>query len=133
MSDIKWEKLHVLVVDDEVFMRKLIERTLRDMNVGLVTIAENGVDGLDQIKRAGTAIDVIVCDLEMPEMDGYDFVKTIRNDDGVPNSEVPVLIVTGHADEDTVRETATLGINGYLVKPISKQALESRIAKAISR
>jgi CheY-like chemotaxis protein len=132
MSESLWENLHVLVIDDEVFMRKLIERTLRDMEVGLVTMAENGIDGLMQVKRAGSPIDVIICDLEMPEMNGFDFVKTLRSDSEVPNTEVPVLIVTGHADEETVRNAASLGINGYLVKPISKKALETRLAKAIN-
>ena len=131
MNDVSWENIHVLVIDDEIFMRKLIERTLRDMDVGLVSLAENGIDGLMQVKRAGSPIDVIICDLEMPEMNGFDFVKTLRNDSEVPNTNVPVLIVTGHADEETVRNAASLGINGYLVKPISKKGLESRLTKAI--
>jgi len=133
MNDVRWRNLHVLVIDDEIFMRKLIERTLHDIDVGVVTMAENGVEGLMQVKRAGSPIDVIICDLEMPEMDGFDFVKALRSDDEVPNPDLPVLIVTGHADEETVRQAAELGINGYLVKPISKIALEKRLAKAIGQ
>ena len=67
MNDVVWDKVHVLVIDDEVFMRKLIERTLSDIGIGLITLAADGVEGLMQIKRAGSLVNIVICDLEMPE------------------------------------------------------------------
>jgi response regulator RpfG family c-di-GMP phosphodiesterase len=69
----------------------------------------------------------------MPEMNGFDFVKQVSSSaEERLDAKLPILILTGHADEETVRGAATLGINGYLVKPVSRKSLESRILKTIS-
>lgn len=131
MSEQLFRPLHILIIDDEPFMRKLIERTLVDIGVGVVSHAGNGLEGIELLSRSDGNIDLAICDLEMPEMNGFDFVKQVRSGSVVKQKDLPILIVTGHSDEKTVRGAAGLGINGYLVKPISKNSLESRIKKAI--
>ena len=71
MSEISYAGLHILVVDDELFMRKLVERILTELGVGHVSGAENGLAGLNILKSISGTIDVIICDLEMPEMNGF--------------------------------------------------------------
>jgi len=131
MSEEFFRPLHILVIDDEAFMRKLIERTLTDMGVGIISQAANGIEGIDFMSRTDGKIDLVICDLEMPEMNGFDFVKQVRGGSVLKEKNIPILILTGHADESTVKDAAGLGINGYLVKPISRKSLESRITKAI--
>jgi len=124
-------KLDVLVIDDESFMRKLIIRILNELGTTRVVEAGDGQDGLEKVQNAKKSFDIILCDLEMPVMDGLKFVETLRARVNPALRDIPVLVVTGHSDEENVYDAVALGINGFLVKPISKQALESRMAAAI--
>jgi len=133
LSDhIDFSRITVLVVDDEAFMRDLIVRVLREVGVVDVETARDGSNALAIVTRPGSSIDIILCDLEMPKMNGLEFVRQLRSSHLASNPKVPVLIVTGHSDEGNVREAVQLGINGFLVKPISRKALEQRIKKALS-
>ena len=129
MATVDMGSLNILVIDDEQFMCKLIERLLRDLGVNEIDLANDGEQGL---KKISAETDLIICDLEMPNMNGFEFVHWLRNNPKGPKPSVPVLIVTGHGEEDAVRGAINLGINGYLVKPVSKHALESRIVKAVT-
>ncbi|MAF48627.1 MAG: response regulator [Rhodospirillales bacterium] len=131
MAELDFRKLHILLIDDEAFMRSLVERALNEIGVEIVTSAENGRQGLEKLKGSRRPVDLVICDLEMPEMDGLGFVKAMRSDDQISVSKIPVLILTGHAEEETVYDAVKLGINGYLVKPISKNSLEKRLIAAI--
>jgi len=133
MKEEDFKFLHILIIDDEAFMRKLIEHTLNDVGIGIISQAANGREGLSILQSAKSKVDLVICDLEMPEMNGFDFVKQVRSSaEERLDAKLPILILTGHADEETVRGAATLGINGYLVKPVSRKSLESRILKTIS-
>jgi len=124
--------LDILVIDDEPFIRKLIGRMLYELNVKHVVDAEDGADGLTKVKQSRYGFDVIICDLEMPNMNGFEFVRNLRSDKTVPNPGVPVLILTGHSDEDNVHDSVKLGIHGFLTKPVSKANLEKRILSAMT-
>ena len=132
MADIDFTKLRILIVDDEPFMRKLIIRVLYELEIERVAEAGDGAEALEKVKDAMNALDLIICDLEMPNMDGFEFVKRLREMTGFPNADIPVLIVTGHSDPESVKSAVEAGIHGYLVKPVSKQALEKRIVAALT-
>ncbi len=132
MADADITKLRVLVVDDEPFLRQLVERILYELGITQVTAATDGSDVLSKFSTALVNFDLVICDLEMPNMDGYEFVRRLRAKTELPDSNVPVLIVTGHSEEDSVQRAVDTGIHGYLVKPISKQALEKRIIAAVT-
>ena len=132
MVKVDFEKLHVLVIDDETFLQNLIDFTLRAIGVGIVTTAGNGTEGLISLESSNRPIDLVICDLSMPEMDGLEFVKTVRGRADAPYARVPILILTAHSDEDIVHDAAKLGINGYLVKPVSPAALETRLRSALA-
>lgn len=123
--------LQILVIDDEPFIRKLIGRMLFELGAKHVMDAENGDDGLTKVKQSRKGFDVIICDLEMPTMDGFEFVRLLRNDKTLPNPNVPVIILTGHSDEDSIHKSIELGIHGFLTKPVSKTNLEKRIMLAV--
>ncbi len=124
--------LDILVIDDEPFIRKLIGRMLYELNVKHVVDAEDGADGLTKVKQSRYGFDVIICDLEMPNMNGFEFVRKLRSDKTLSNPGVPVLILTGHSDEDNVHDSVKLGIHGFLTKPVSKTNLEKRILSAMT-
>lgn len=121
----------VLVVEDDSFMRQLIARSLTEIGVADVILAENGKDGLEKLQF--NTVDMIFCDIKMPIMDGIEFLTTVRNHKTPRFRHTPVVILTGHGDQEKVKETVSLGIHGFLVKPFSKKALESRMVAAMTR
>jgi len=131
MNDIDMTKLRVLVIDDRAFTREIIETVLFELGISNVTQAVNGVDALSKFSTIDANFDVVICDLEMPNMNGFEFVKQLRENTHLPCTNVPVLIVTSHSDENSVQRAVEAGIHGYLVKPVSKQELEKRISAAI--
>ena len=132
MTSIDFSKLRVLVVDDEPFMRQLLARVLDEIEVKEITEAGDGLSALSIFSSARNMFDLVICDLEMPNMDGFEFVRQLREKEYLPNSNVPILIVTGHSDPESVQSAVKAGIHGYLVKPISKQELEKRIVAALT-
>ena len=132
MADNDLKNLRILVIDDEPFMRKLILRVLYELEIQNVAEAADGAEALVKVEDSMNSLDLIICDLEMPNMDGIEFVKRLREMPGFPNADIPVLIVTGHSEAESVRGAVEVGIHGYLVKPISKQTLEARIISALT-
>jgi len=138
MTDIDITRLRVLVIDDEAFMRTLVVRVLNELGITQVTAAEDGADALERLSTTARNFELIICDLEMPNMDGFAFVRELRSQPGdtesglSPCADIPVLILTGHSEEDVVHDALGLGIHGYLVKPISRGALEARIQIAMT-
>ena len=131
MTKAIFETINILVIDDEAFMRTLITRLLRELGVPEVLTAADGKEGLDKLAREGGRVDLVICDLEMPNMDGFEFVEALRADKALPRPDVPVLILTGHSDAEYVRKAVELGIHGFLVKPVSREALTSRMEMAL--
>jgi DNA-binding response OmpR family regulator len=76
--------------------------------------------------------DIVLVDWEMPGLDGPGFVRTVRSPHSFPYPDVPLVMVTGHGERSRVIEAARLGINEYLLKPISSQALQARLLSIIN-
>lgn len=125
------DDLKVLIIDDEPFMRKLLIRLLIDIGVSEIQEASDGADGLNQLARNPEKPNLIICDLEMPGINGFEFVRKLRAAKMPEFSNLPVLIVTGNAGSDSVEDAVNAGIHGYLVKPISRNMLESRMSSAL--
>jgi len=123
--------LHIMVVDDERFMRSLLVRLLRELGVGRISEAENGQDALDYLLTAKTGVDIILLDLEMPEVNGFQFVKELHSTLPETKSELPIIVISGLGDEESVAAVRALGLKLFLLKPISKLSLISRICAAL--
>ena len=131
--DIDFRRLIALVVDDEPMMRALMKGLLQDIGVGRVLEAPDGAEALKYLDGAQNIdIDFVICDLEMPIIDGLEFVSMLRNSKTARNSKVPVVIVTGHSEQGNVKRAVDLGIHGFLVKPVSRTGLENQIIRALS-
>jgi two-component system, chemotaxis family, chemotaxis protein CheY len=132
MADLDLKKISVLVVDDEVFMRKLIGRMLSELGFGAIVEAHDGIDGLAKLKLDTPHIDIVLLDLEMPTFNGFQFIEHVRSAADVPDPKVPIVVLTGHSERENVIEAAKLGIHGYMVKPVSKAIMLARLEKALT-
>jgi CheY-like chemotaxis protein len=88
-----------------------------------LVVAEDGLDAIKQLK--GRIINLVLLDVEMPRLSGEQTLTMIRQDPELRHT--PVVMVTGRADAEFVRRIASLGVDGYLVKPVTAAALLARI------
>jgi two-component system phosphate regulon response regulator PhoB len=121
-------KLRILVVDDEPEAVELVEFNLKQSGYAVITAA----DGAEALKKArGQTPDLIVLDVMLPEMDGFEICKTLRLDPAT--AKVPILMLTAKAAEIDRVLGLELGADDYLTKPFSPRELLLRIKKIISR
>jgi DNA-binding response OmpR family regulator len=109
----------VLIIDDEDSLRTTLVRVLQRAGCE-VTSAANGKDGLRRLFE--TEIDLVYLDIRLPEMDGLEVLQEIRK----LNSQLPVILFTGHATLKTALDAIRLGATDYLVKPIDPEVLVAR-------
>jgi two-component system chemotaxis response regulator CheY len=124
------EMLKILVVDDEPYMRKVVRTMLLAIGVKTVYEAEDGMSGLDAIRKHMPHI--VIVDWEMPLIDGAQFVRMVRSPTEFPAPDVPIIMLSGHGDRWRVVEAARLGAHEYLLKPVSTKALLDRIVAILS-
>ena len=122
--------LKVLVIDDEHYMRKVVRTMLLSIGVKTVYEAEDGMSGLDSIRKHLPHI--VIVDWEMPMIDGAQFVRMVRSPMDFPAPDVPIIMLSGHGDRWRVVEAARIGAHEYLLKPVSTKALLERIVTILS-
>lgn len=121
--------MKILIVDDFSTMRRIIKNLLRDLGFTNTQEADDGVTALPMLKNG--SFDFLVTDWNMPGMTGIDLLKAVRADANL--SSLPVLMVTAEAKRDQIIEAAQSGVNGYVVKPFTAQALKEKIDKIFER
>lgn len=121
--------LSILVVEDNSISRQLIAGLLKSLDFNNVTVAADGDEAIRLIESAGRAPDVILCDWQMPGVDGLSLLSII-------NAEFPDAVFVMVTATDTI-EAAMLakahGAHGYLLKPVTKAKLQNVIEAAVSR
>ena len=128
MSGYRFERLKVLVVDDNQNMRKLVTTILQAFGVTSIAEAANGVRALEAMKDNP---DVVILDWMMDEMNGIEFTKAVRTLPGSPNPYVPIIMLTGHTSADCVAQARDAGVNEFLAKPVSLKAMLARLTAVI--
>lgn len=116
----------ILVVDDCDTTRKLLSYIIRERGYKIIS-ATNGIEALEVM--AANAVDLIVTDLNMPQMDGYELSKSLRAQDST--REIPIIMVTTEAGDADRKAGFEAGVTTYLSKPISPQRLLYEIEKLI--
>ncbi|MCP5140928.1 MAG: Hpt domain-containing protein [Zoogloeaceae bacterium] len=111
-------RLSVMVVDDSITMRKVATRLLERHNVHVLT-AKDGIDALSQLQDM--IPDVMLLDIEMPRMDGFELASHMRRDDRLKN--VPIVMITSRTGEKHRERAAEIGVNEYLGKPYKENDL----------
>ncbi len=118
----------ILFVEDSPTMRRIIANSLRQVGFEEIIEAENGVDALEKLE--GKEIDLVVTDWNMPEMNGAELVKTLREMPAY--AEVPIIMITTRGVKDDVIAAMKLGVNGYIVKPFTPEILQEKL-KSVMR
>ena len=123
------KNMKILIVDDFSTMRRIIKNLLRDLGFTNTQEADDGLTALPMLKSGD--FDFLVTDWNMPGMTGIELLKAVRADDKL--AATPVLMVTAEAKRDQIIEAAQAGVNGYVVKPFTAQALKEKIDKIFVR
>jgi two-component system, chemotaxis family, chemotaxis protein CheY len=125
------QTLDVLIVDDNQYMRKVVRNLLVNLGVKNVHEAADGISGLDAIRMY--APNVVILDWEMPLLNGAELVRIVRSPGVFPVPDVPIIMLTGHGERWRVMEAARLGVNEFLIKPVSGKALLDRIVSIVAK
>ena len=117
--------VRALIVDDSSVMRKIVERALRQAGLETLLVREagSGVEGLAALQ--GNAYDLILTDINMPAMDGLEFVRQITAQKLAPG--VPVVMITTESSEAHVKQAIEAGARGYIRKPFTPEQVKERI------
>jgi len=107
-------KKTVMIVEDEISTRRFLAKSFTRHNYNVVE-ASNGLDALDEVKKR--LPDVILLDVNMPKMNGFDFLKAIKNDPAT--EKVPVIMLTIRKDRKDLDKGLSLGVDFYLPKPFT--------------
>jgi two-component system, cell cycle response regulator len=116
------QKLHILVVEDDLFAREQLGRLLSRFTKQLTT-ASDGAEGLEIFEHERP--DIVITDINMPHMDGLDMGQAIKT----LEPTTPVILVTAHSDTEFFLRSIEIGIDGYVVKPVVADALLSLLTK----
>jgi len=102
---------HILIVEDDPYISKMyrLKFILDGYNV---TVAENGKEGLEALKQVSP--DIILLDILMPEMDGFEFMEIVKKDPKV--DKIPILILSNLGQETEIKRGLDLGAVGYIIK-----------------
>jgi two-component system chemotaxis response regulator CheY len=115
-----------LVVDDSASMRQLVSFTIKEAGFDVI-VAENGKDALGKIN--GAKIDMVITDLNMPEMDGIELIKKLRS---MPACKfTPIVMLTTESQESKKAEGKSAGASGWIVKPFSPEQLLDVVKKFV--
>ncbi len=120
------KKLKLLYVEDNQDSREMTSMILEDFFDDMV-IAVNGEDGLEKFKQNN--IDIIITDINMPKLNGLEMIEKIKEID----SDVPILVLSAHNEDDFFIRSIRLGVDGYLLKPIDLEQLLNMLEKIIKR
>lgn len=120
MSQIK-----ALIVDDSSVMRKIVERSLRQAGLDLSQVVEagNGADALGLLDSH--PVDLILSDINMPIMDGLEFVRQLQTVDKLRG--IPVVMITTEGSESNVVQALSLGAKGYIRKPFTPDQVKEHV------
>lgn len=124
-------KLHYLIVEDDMFTRNLIKSALQAYGLRNIREASSAVQGFRIIKSE--PVDVVLTDYDMVPLSGIDLVRLVRNDPGVPDPQLPIIMISGHAEPAVIREAKDAGVSEYLVRPISAEKIFRRIESVLRR
>ncbi len=119
------DAISALIVDDSSVMRKIVERSLRHAGINLTQVLEagNGAEALGMLAKH--RVDLILCDINMPVMDGLEFIKQLP---GVANAkDVPVVMITTEGSESHVVQALSCGARGYIRKPFTADQVKEHV------
>jgi two-component system chemotaxis response regulator CheY len=114
---------HILIVDDSKTVRNLVAFIMKKEGF-TITLAEDGLDGLEKL-YAADKIDLIISDINMPRMDGFTFIKTVREQEAY--RDMPIVVLSTEGQERDIQQGISLGANLYMVKPAQPDTMVKNV------
>ena len=123
------KKIRALIIDDSSVMRKIVERSLRQAGIELQQVLEagNGAEAL-ALLQAGP-VDLILCDINMPVMDGLEFVRQLQAVESARRT--PVVMITTEGSESHVVQALSAGARGYIRKPFTPDQVKEHVVPVL--
>lgn len=114
----------IMVVEDSAAVRKFITIALKLEGYSVIS----AIDGMDAIEKlANVKIDMLITDLNMPNIDGFKLIKTIRND--IEYKDLPIIILSSLSKDEDVLQGLQAGANSYLIKPFNTKRIQYEVSK----
>ena len=130
MSTASLSKLKVLIVDDNQNMRILLRSLLCVIGVKNIIDASDGDKGFKVFQEH--AFDIVLCDIRMEPADGFSLLEKIRTDIKSRNPYIPFIFLSGHGEAIYVKKARDLGMNEFMVKPVTLDTLQQKIESALN-
>jgi chemosensory pili system protein ChpA (sensor histidine kinase/response regulator) len=122
------EPYNVLIVDDSLSMRHVLSVAVKKAG-WTATPARDGLEALDILQRATRPPDLVLLDIEMPRMDGFEFLSTVRSHKNL--ADLPIVMLTSRSGEKHRDKATMLGATDYMVKPFQEDALVRNIDRLV--
>lgn len=118
-------EIRTLIVDDSSVMRKIVERALRQAGLDAMVVHEagSGTEAIDLLRTQ--EVDLILSDINMPSMDGLEFLRQMRAQNLAQG--VPVVMITTESSEEHVKQAIQAGARGYIRKPFTADQVKERV------
>jgi CheY-like chemotaxis protein len=118
------EKLNILLVEDNLLNQILAKKVLTNWSWN-VDVADNGLIAVQKLKN--TSYDLVLMDIQMPEMDGYEATRQIRKTANLSKRNIPIIAITAHAISGEAEKCYNAGMNDYITKPFDEKVLYEKI------
>ncbi len=123
---------HILVVEDNPINQTVIKMILKKWENTTVSVANDGAEALGKLKD--NVVDLVLLDLQMPVMDGYEALAAIRNGEaGMQHINIPVIVLTADVMESTKERVFELGANDFMTKPVDKELLYKKVHDELAK
>lgn len=117
----------ILIVDDSMSIRQVLNMTLKGSGYNVIE-ASDGRDGLSKLE--GDSVDLIITDLNMPNMDGLAFIQAVKGTES-PHRSIPIIMLTTEAEQEKKNQGKAAGANAWVVKPFQPQQLLTVVEKIL--
>lgn len=120
---------NILIVDDSPIMRQVIKKTVRisGIDIGEIYEAGDGTEGLQRAKDNWT--DLILTDINMPEMNGITFIKELKGDEVL--SSIPIIVISTEGRDEIVQKAISLGASDYVTKPFKPEEIGRDVLRVL--
>ena len=128
-TDTPYAKLVTLVVDDHETMALIIKSLLQQIGFDYITTAEDGVIALDRLTKK--KFDLVISDWNMPNMDGLELLKLVRNSPLPGLRTIPFILLTAGTKAENIIAAKEAGVSNYIAKPVTLNVLKDKIDRTL--